>query len=110
MIAGPPTFTDREVIADNLIDAMLWANPSQIITSDQLGVDEIITQLVTSYTNIKFSKYYIYKDKFGKSALPIALFEMTAKATHILIFDDNKMTDVEYFANRNGLMIMKVKV
>ena len=112
LIAGPKIIQDRGVIVDALIDYLCDHEVEKIITGDSFGVDQIISELVNSYTDIEYERIYPDFNKFGKHAKIRSLWKMTSKSTHLLLFDDQveSVYDVMYFANRHNLVIKRVQI
>lgn len=112
VVIGPQNFKDRTIIIDNIIDCMCDWEITKIITGDRFGVDQIVSELVGSYTDIEYERVYPDFNKFGKKAKLRSIWWMMMQSTHLLLFDDHieSTYDVRYFAKRYDLQIKVVDI
>ena len=110
IVAGPRNFFDREVIIDNLINAICDIKPTKIITGNATGVDQITAEYCHDLTEITFEVYPALWDKYGRSAGPRRNYLMAMAGTHLLAFYNGSpgTSNMIYFAERHDLKIIKV--
>ena len=112
MVSGPRNFNNRDLIVDHLIDCVCDWSITRVITGDQFGVDQIVSELINSYTDVEYERIYPDFNKFGKIAKIRSIWQMTSQSTYLLLFDNrlDSVYDVMYFAKRYDLIIRIVNV
>ncbi|MFA5248400.1 MAG: SLOG family protein [Patescibacteria group bacterium] len=112
IVAGPRNFFDREVIIDNLINAICKVKPTKIITGNATGVDQITAEYCHGLTEIEFEVFPANWDKYGRSAGPRRNYFMAMQATHLIAFTNGSpgTSNMIYFAKRHDLEIILVNI
>jgi hypothetical protein len=112
IVAGPRDYFDREVILDNLIDAICDIKPTKIITGNATGVDQITAEYCHGLTEIAFEVFPTDWDKYGRSAGPRRNYLMAMQATHLLAFYNGSAgtSNMIYFAKRHDLTVITINI
>ncbi|MFA5760289.1 MAG: SLOG family protein [Dehalococcoidales bacterium] len=112
IVAGPRNFFNREIIIENLINAICDIKPTKIITGNATGVDQITAEYCHSLTEIEFEVFPADWDKYGRSAGPRRNWTMALAGTHLLAFTNGSpgTSNMIYFAKRHDLEIIFVDI